>query len=167
MGIRQIGSTANLNLRTSSGGTDCRISSLMRSSGAVTVLAAAPAIAPAAKRAASLGTNASAANGCLRSWPNAGAKSFPSLFFSAWEIHAKFDLLRLPPASDHNKGSHGPSSAKFFGSRPGISRHTSKLDRQQPPLKDGSCNLSAALTTTTTNFPVKAFDKRKRPQKLV
>lgn len=41
--------------------------SLIRSSGAVTVFAAAPAMAPAENKAASLGTKATTARGCLRS----------------------------------------------------------------------------------------------------
>lgn len=51
----------------------------MRSSGAVTVLAAAPAMAPAEKRAASRGTTEKAARGCLRSWEGVGMKSWCSL----------------------------------------------------------------------------------------
>lgn len=51
----------------------------MRSSGAVKVLAAAPAMAPAEKTAASRGTMAKAAGGFLRSWDGVGMKSWCSL----------------------------------------------------------------------------------------
>lgn len=69
----------------------------MRSSGAVTVLAAAPAIAPAAKSAASLGTNATATNGWFKSCSNVGDNSFSS---ASEEMHAKFGFLPLPRANN-------------------------------------------------------------------
>lgn len=62
----------------------------MRSSGAVTVLAAAPAMAPAEKRAASRGTMAKAARGFLKSWDGVGMKSWCSLG-SATETEANLE----------------------------------------------------------------------------
>lgn len=64
--------------------------SLIRSSGAVKVLAAAPATAPAEKRAASLGTSASTASGCLRSWDGVGVKWW-CIFASATETQANLE----------------------------------------------------------------------------
>lgn len=99
------------------------IRSLTRSSGAITVLAAAPAIAPAAKRAASLGTNAAIASGCLRSWADVGKNSL-SCPCSATEILAKPYLLRLLTLNRYSVWRWlGPVNS--FGLRPGISRHTS------------------------------------------
>lgn len=70
---------------------------LMRSSGAVTVLAAAPATAPAAKSAASLGTQASMASGCFTSWAQVGANSFLRSTLSTTETQAKLQRMPLPP----------------------------------------------------------------------
>lgn len=67
------------------------MSNLTRSSGAVRVLAAAPASAPAAKSETSLGTKASKARGCFRSCSVVGYSLLSSLLST--ETEAKGHLL--------------------------------------------------------------------------
>lgn len=89
------------------------IRSLIRSRGAVTDLAAAPAIAPAAKSETSLGTRARTAKGCFKSWDGVGSNSFCSLF-SATETQAKLQRMPLPPLPPPVKPSR--QSLVFFNS---------------------------------------------------
>ena len=89
----------------------------MRSRGAVKDFAAAPARAPARKRAASLGTNATTARGCCRSCAAVGANSL-SNFLSATETLA--NLQRVPLV-----GAKKPVTASFLRGLVGGTRTTS------------------------------------------
>lgn len=106
--------------------------SLIRSRGAVTLLAAAPATAPAANSETSLGTKATKASGCLKNWATVGKDVGCNSFWhplSATETEAKLQDKLLNPFSLHcNCGSGGgtefPTRPVLEASRPGIVRQT-------------------------------------------
>ncbi|KAK3018994.1 hypothetical protein RJ639_003602 [Escallonia herrerae] len=103
--------------------------SLMRSRGAETVLADAPATAPAAKSAASFGTKASKPSGCFNSCDAVGENSRSSLL-STIETQAKPPVFPPPSPLTSHLPRHWPSPAADSneplreGSRPGMSRQT-------------------------------------------
>ena len=102
--------------------------SLIRSRGAVTLLAAAPETAPAVNREMSLGTKATKARGCLKSWAAVGVDVGGSSFWnplSSTETEAKLQEIPLNPFFLHcNCGTGLPTRPVLEASRPGILRQT-------------------------------------------